>query len=130
MGTTTLALTSFEVAVGRRGAALTDGQLVGIHAQAHRAARATPFGARVDAAAIVINSIVGDEVIVAAGARVVDSVLLPGAHVGLAATVESSLVMGRVGEGARVENSMVGADGVVSDGAVLSAGALPEPEAS
>ena len=86
--------------------------------------------ARVDAAAIVINSIVGDEVIVAAGARVVDSVLLPGAHVGLAATVESSLVMGRVGEGARVENSMVGADGVVSDGAVLSAGALPEPEAS
>ena len=86
--------------------------------------------ARVDVAAIVVNSIVGDDVVVAAGARVVDSVLLPGAQIGTAATVEASLVMGRVGEGARVDASMVGVDGVLPDGAVLTAGALPDPAAS
>jgi mannose-1-phosphate guanylyltransferase len=86
--------------------------------------------ARVDAAAIVINSIIGDHAVVAPGARIVDSVLLPGAQVGSAATVEASLVMGRIGEGARVDASMVGADGVVSDGDVLTAGAVPEASTS
>ncbi|MBT7430332.1 sugar phosphate nucleotidyltransferase [uncultured Ilumatobacter sp.] len=86
--------------------------------------------ATVDAAAIILNSIIGDDAVVAPGARIVDSVLLPGAHVGSAATVEASLVMGRVGEGARVDASMVGADGVVADGAVLTAGTVPEVPAS
>ena len=71
------------------------------------------------------NSIVGDDVVVSSGARITDSVLLPGAHVGSAATVEASLVMGRVGSAARVESSMVGADGIVGDGDVLVDGALP-----
>jgi mannose-1-phosphate guanylyltransferase len=81
--------------------------------------------ASVDAAAIVINSVIGDHAVVAPGARIVDSVLLPGAQVGSAATVEASLVMGRIGEGARVDASMIGVDGVVPDGDVLSAGAVP-----
>jgi mannose-1-phosphate guanylyltransferase len=86
--------------------------------------------ASVDAAAMVINSIIGDHAVVAAGARIVDSVLLPGAQVGSAATVEASLVMGRIGEGARVDASMVGVDGVVPDGDVLTAGAVPEASTS
>ena len=43
MGATALALSSFEVAVGRRGAALPGRQLVGIHPQAHRTAGEPPF---------------------------------------------------------------------------------------
>ena len=41
-----LALSPFEVAVGRRGAALPGGELIGVHAEAHRATRLPPFGAR------------------------------------------------------------------------------------
>jgi mannose-1-phosphate guanylyltransferase len=86
--------------------------------------------ANVDAAAMILNSIIGDGAVVAPGARIVDSVLLPGAHVGSAATVEASLVMGRVGEGASVDASMVGVEGVVPDGAVVTASTVPEVPAS
>ncbi|BBG29876.1 diguanylate cyclase/phosphodiesterase with PAS/PAC and GAF sensor [Zymobacter palmae] len=41
--TTAVSLTSFEVAVGRRGTVLTVAQLVGVHRQAHGATRFTPF---------------------------------------------------------------------------------------
>src|SRR5690606_41020262 len=40
-----LALPALEVAVGGGGAALAGRELVGIHAEAHRAARLPPFGA-------------------------------------------------------------------------------------
>jgi ADP-glucose pyrophosphorylase len=62
---------------------------------------------------------------VAAGATVVDSVLLPGASVGSGATVERSLVMGAVGSGAVVRDSMVGAEGSVGDGESLIDGTAP-----
>ena len=45
VGATALALPSLEVAVGGRGAALTGRELVGVHAQAHRAAGAAPLAA-------------------------------------------------------------------------------------
>ena len=45
VGATALALASLEVAVGRRGAALPRRELVGVHAQAHRAAGEAPLGA-------------------------------------------------------------------------------------
>jgi mannose-1-phosphate guanylyltransferase len=66
--------------------------------------------------AIVEHSIVGARVRVAPDASVIDSVLLPGASVGPGAVVERSLVMGTVGAGAVVRDSMVGADGTVPDG--------------
>ncbi len=99
-------------------------------ARLHDRCVATSPTASVDAGAIVINSIVGDDATVLAGARVVDSVLLPGAHIGQAATVQASLVMGRVGEGSRVESGIVGIDGVVADGAVLIDGAEPAVESN
>jgi mannose-1-phosphate guanylyltransferase len=94
-------------------------------ARTHDRCEAVSPTAAVDAEAIVINSIVGDDVVVSAGARIIDSVLLPGAEVGPAASVEASLVMGRVGRGARVESAIVGADGTVADGDVLVDGSLP-----
>ncbi len=66
--------------------------------------------------AMVEHSIVGAGVRVAPDASVIDSVLLPGASVGPGAVVERSLVMGTVGAGAVVRDSMVGADGTVPDG--------------
>ena len=45
VGAAALALPALEVAVGRRRAALPRGQLVGVHAQAHRAAGVPPLGA-------------------------------------------------------------------------------------
>src|SRR5687767_12789568 len=46
MGSTALALPPLEVAVGGRRAALARRQLVGVHAQAHRAAGVPPLGTR------------------------------------------------------------------------------------
>ena len=45
MGAPALALPALEVAVGRRGAALSGLEGVGVHAQAHRAAGTAPLGA-------------------------------------------------------------------------------------
>jgi mannose-1-phosphate guanylyltransferase len=75
--------------------------------------------------AIVDHSIIGAKVEVAAGASVVDSVLLPGASVGSGATIERSLVMGSVGSGSVVRDSMVGAEGHVGDGESLIEGTAP-----
>ena len=46
MGASALALTALEVAVGGRRAALLRGELVGVHAEAHRAAGTAPLAAR------------------------------------------------------------------------------------
>src|SRR5690606_6817304 len=48
VGTTTGALTAFEVAVGGGGAMLATAQLVRVHRQAHGTARLTPFEARLN----------------------------------------------------------------------------------
>ena len=53
------------------------------------------------------------------------SVLLPGASVGSGATIERSLVMGAVGSGAVVRDSMIGAEGRVDDGESLIEGTAP-----
>ena len=56
----------------------------------HGRCRPIADSATVDATADVVNSIVGDGVVVGAGSRIVDSVLLPGAGVDRDATVERS----------------------------------------
>jgi len=84
--------------------------------------------ADVSADAIIDHSIVGAHVHVASNASVIDSVLLPGASVGPGAAVERSLVMGAVGSGAVVRDSMVGADGKVGDGERLIDATSPAVE--
>ena len=84
--------------------------------------------AEVASDAVVRRSIVGDRVRIAAGASVVDSVLLPGATVAAGATVERSLVMGSVGRDAVVRDSMIGADGHVADGDTLLDATVPAAE--
>ena len=48
MGASAAALATLEVPVGRRRAALAGAQLVGVHAQAHRAPRLAPLEAGVE----------------------------------------------------------------------------------
>jgi mannose-1-phosphate guanylyltransferase len=84
--------------------------------------------ADVSADALIDHSIVGAHVHVASNASVIDSVLLPGASVGPGAAVERSLVMGAVGSGAVVRDSMVGADGRVGDGERLIDATSPAVE--
>jgi len=73
-------------------------------------------GAQVDPAATVMNCVVGDGAVIEAGTTVVDSVVLPGAFIGARAQVESSLVMGRIGADATVNEGIIGADGEVAEG--------------
>lgn len=84
--------------------------------------------ASVDPAAIIDRSVVGAGSVVGA-ATVRNSVLLPGAVVGDAAVVTDSVLMGRVGAGAVVHNSVLGADGAVESGEQLRDARRPDPDA-
>ncbi len=84
--------------------------------------------ASVDPAAIIDRSVVGAGSVVGA-ATVRNSVLLPGAVVGDAAVVTDSVLMGRVGAGAVVHNSVLGIDGAVEPGEQLRDARRPDPDA-
>ena len=83
--------------------------------------------ATVAASASIGNSIIGDDTNVGDDAKVSDSVLLPGASIGAGAIVHESLVMGRVGSGARLHRAIVGADGHVAADGELIDGSIPDP---
>jgi mannose-1-phosphate guanylyltransferase len=86
-------------------------------------------GARVDASAVVTNSIVADGVVVAANAKVSD-VLLRGAVVKARAVVANSVIMGKIGEGANVADSVLGLHGRVAPGERLSGEYRPPADAT
>lgn len=79
----------------------------------------------VDATAIIDDSVVEAAAIVGAGATVRRCVLLGGASVAAGAVVEDSIVLGRIGSGARVRGSVVGASGVVPEGATIDDARVP-----
>ena len=58
-----------------------------------------------------------------------DSVVLPGAVVGPNATVRDSIVMGRIGADAVVDDCVIGANGVVADGEHVTGERRPAPAA-
>jgi len=75
----------------------------------------------------VTHSVIGEGATVDDGSVIVDSVVLPGAHVGASVRLERSLVMGTVGAGASLTDCVIGADGTVSPGAQLVAARVPDP---
>ncbi len=81
----------------------------------------------IDVAAVIEHSVVGARARVGA-ATLRGSMLLPGAVVESGAVVTDSVVMGRVGAGAVVHNSVVGADGVVAPGEHVSGVRRPDPD--
>jgi mannose-1-phosphate guanylyltransferase len=76
--------------------------------------------ADVDSTAKVQGSIVAAGALIAAGATVTDSVLLAGAVIEEHAVVANSVVMGRIGEGAHVTDSVLGLHGRVAVGERVS----------
>ncbi len=84
--------------------------------------------ATVDASADVTGSIVGDDACVGTDAIVHGSLLLPGASVGDRARVTGSIVAGRVGNGALVDDSVIGATWAVVDGERVVGAVLPAPD--
>lgn len=82
-------------------------------------------GAIVAADAQVVDSLVGPGATVEIGARLHRSVVLGGAHVGAGAELDHTIVMGRVGIGATLRHSVVGAHGIVANGATLDGARVP-----
>jgi mannose-1-phosphate guanylyltransferase len=87
-------------------------------------------GAAIAASASIERSLVAARARVEADAVVVGSVLLDGAIVGDGAHVEGSVVMGVIGAGARVVDSVIGAEGVVGSHESVSGVRRPDPDAS
>jgi ADP-glucose pyrophosphorylase len=84
---------------------------------------------RFAADAVLVDSLVGPGAELGAGATLVRSVVLRGAVVAAGAQVTDSVVMGRVGEGADVRDSVVGADGVVAPHEHVHGERRPDPDA-
>ena len=72
-------------------------------------------------------AVIGRGRVVGAGATVTRSVVLPGATVGAGAVVEDSIVMGTVGDRARVVRAVVGAGAIIPDGESVVDARVPEP---
>jgi mannose-1-phosphate guanylyltransferase len=83
--------------------------------------------ANVSAEASVIDSVVSDEVTIGPRATITESVLLPGAIVEAGADVRDSIVAGRIGASAAVEDCVVGAGYSVGAGSVHVGQRLPAP---
>jgi ADP-glucose pyrophosphorylase len=79
----------------------------------------------VDATAVILDSVIGENVSVLDGARIQHSVLLPGAIVGQGSVVIDSLVMGKLGSNSRVTGSIIGSTGVVGDNEVCIDASVP-----
>ena len=90
---------------------------------------AVETGAIVEAGALVRHSLVSAGTRIDAGASVEDSVVLATGRVGAGAIVVRSIVMGEVGGGARVVDSVIGAAGVVAPGENLEGARVPDPSA-
>ena len=84
-------------------------------------------GADVDPTVRIDHSLVAAGARVGAGSSLRDAIVLPGAEIGDACEVVGSVVMGRVESGARVVDSVIGADGVVSAGSTLASTSVPDP---
>jgi mannose-1-phosphate guanylyltransferase len=85
-------------------------------------------GAGVDPTATVSGSVVGEGATIAAHAQVTDSVVLAGAVVGRRAVVANSVIMGRIGEGASVTDVVLGLNGRVDAGEVVSGELRPSAD--
>jgi mannose-1-phosphate guanylyltransferase len=80
--------------------------------------------------AVVRDTVVSAQVNVGENAHVTNSVLLSGAVIGVGAVVDRSIVMGNVGNDARLVDCIVGPTGVVQSGQVSTGGRFPEGEIS
>jgi len=84
--------------------------------------------AHVHATASITHSVIGENVIIEDGCVIIDSVVLPGAHIGSRVRLEKSLVMGTVGSDSSLLNCVIGADAQVMPNTHLVDAKVPHPD--
>jgi mannose-1-phosphate guanylyltransferase len=84
----------------------------------------------IHASASITHSVIGEGAIIDEGCVVIDSVVLPGAHIGVRVRLERSLVMGIVGAGTSLTDCVIGADATVDAGIELVDARIPFPDMS
>ena len=82
---------------------------------------------RISPSASITHSVIGENAVVEEGSVIIDSVVLPGAHVGGAVRLERSLVAGTVGAGSSLTDCVVGTDGTVAPRSELVGAKVPDP---
>ncbi len=92
-------------------------------------ADAVEDGARVDGSARVSHSLISRGAVVGSGAAIEDSVVLGSAVIEDGAVVRGSIVMGHVGRSSIITDTVVGVEGRVDEGVVLSHAFVPDPNA-
>jgi mannose-1-phosphate guanylyltransferase len=83
--------------------------------------------AHVHSSASITHSVIGEAAIVEEGCVIIDSVVLPGAHIGPRVRLERSLVMGSIGVESSLTDCVVGADVHVAPFSQLVQAKVPDP---
>jgi mannose-1-phosphate guanylyltransferase len=83
--------------------------------------------AHVHSSASITHSVIGEAAIVEEGCVIIDSVVLPGAHIGPRVRLERSLVMGSIGVESSLTDCVVGADVHVAPFSQLVNAKVPDP---
>jgi len=83
--------------------------------------------AHVHSSASITHSVIGEAAIVEEGCVIIDSVVLPGAHIGARVRLERSLVMGSIGAESSLTDCVVGADVHVAPFSQLADAKVPDP---
>lgn len=83
--------------------------------------------AHVHSSASITHSVIGEAAIVEEGCVIIDSVVLPGAHIGARVRLERSLVMGSIGAESSLTDCVVGADVHVAPFSQLVDAKVPDP---
>jgi mannose-1-phosphate guanylyltransferase len=86
--------------------------------------------AHIHSTASITHSVIGEAAVIDEGCVIIDSVVLPGAHIGARVRLEGSLVMGNVGDDSSLVNCVIGADAHVPPHSQLVDAKVPNPETS
>jgi mannose-1-phosphate guanylyltransferase len=83
--------------------------------------------AHVHSSASITHSVIGEAAVVEEGCVIIDSVVLPGAHIGPRVRLDCSLVMGSIGAESSLTDCVVGADTHVVPFSQLTNAKVPDP---
>ena len=86
--------------------------------------------AHIHSSASITHSVIGEAAVIDEGCVIIDSVILPGAHIGARVRLERSLVMGNVGDDSSLIDCVIGADAQVLPHTQLISAKVPDPEAT
>lgn len=84
--------------------------------------------AHIHSSASITHSVIGENCVIDEGCVIIDSVMLPGSQLGPRVRVERSLVMGTVGAGSSLVDSVVGQEAQILPGTELIGARVPDPE--